>query len=212
MFAYFDIETTGLTDASTFVCAVADVDGTVQTFGTLVSTVAFLLETKATIVTWNGLAFDFKFLADRTSDEVTKGRLAWVAMNRHIDIMLDFLTDHGYPTSMQSVAKPLGLSKTWSGAEAAESADYVAVLEYCKDDVQVLRSIHESGMKQPWLDRLTAAGKRTVWVLPREGFRTANECLQTVRALPPDQGWMSEPFNISGTAVWVHDALALILR
>lgn len=212
MLAYFDIETTGLTAESTFVCAVAEVDGEMHTFGTLISTVAFLLETKATIVTWNGLAFDFKFLADRTSDEVTKGRLAWVALNRHVDMMLDFLTDHGYPTSMQSVAKPLGLSKTWSGAEAAVSTDYVAVLEYCKDDVRVLRGIHEQGLKQPWLDRLSAANKRTIWVLPRAGFRTVKECLLTEKSCPPDQAWMSEPFNIPGTAVWAHDAMSLILR
>tara|TARA_B110000967_G_C18656531_1_gene446024 strand:+ start:96 stop:734 length:639 start_codon:yes stop_codon:yes gene_type:complete len=212
MVAFFDIETTGLDATADFVCAVVEVGGEILTFDTLGATVTWLVETKETLVTWNGLAFDFKFLADRVDDPLTRGRLAWLAMNRHMDLMLDFLADHGYPTSMQSVATPLGLSKTWTGEEAAKSTDYAAVLAYCVDDVKVLKQIYEKGSDAKWLARLTKMGKMAMWILPNTGFRPAKECLAAARACPPDQSWMTTPIDIFGTAAWATDSVLQLLE
>jgi hypothetical protein len=212
MLAFFDIETTGLTTSADFVCAVADVGGTILSFTTIDATVAWLLQSKETIVTWNGLAFDFKFLADRTTEPTDKVKLAWIALNRHHDLMLDFMADHGYPASMQSVAAPLGKTKTWTGAEAAESTDAAAVLAYCADDVQVLRHIYEAGAAQFWLVRLTATGKRTVWVIRASGYRMAIDCVKAATVCKPDQSWMTTPINISGTADWAMELLRQTMR
>lgn len=212
MFAYFDIETTGLTAEADFVCAVVIVGDEVHTFAKLDDVVAWLLASTETIVSWNGLSFDFKFLSDRVADELVRARLAWVALHRHLDLMLDFTVDHGFPTSMQSVATPLGLAKTWTGEEAADSEDFIKVLEYCTNDVRVLKTIHETGALQHWLHRHSAAGKRSVWVLPATGFRDTSSCLAALAKTPPDQGWMSSPFNIAGTAEWALAALRPALR
>jgi hypothetical protein len=212
MVAFFDIETTGLTTDADFVCAVADVGGEIKSFTTIENTVAWLLQTEETIVTWNGLAFDFKFLADRTPDPTEKGRLAWIALNRHFDLMLDFMADHGYPASMQSVATPLGKTKTWTGAEAAESDDAAAVLAYCADDVQVLRHIYQAGAARSYLVRLTAAGKETVWVIRASGYRLAADCLKAAKDCKPDQSWMTTPINIPRTADWATVLLRQMLR
>ena len=212
MLAYFDIETTGLSDAADFVCAVVMVDGAITTFDTVEATVDWIIASTETIVTWNGLSFDFKFLANKTSDGVRVCQLAFVAINRHVDLMFDFLVAHGYPTSMQSVGEPLGHSKSWSGAEAAESTDKEAVLAYCVEDVKVLAAIEAAGTAAGWLIRLTQMGKRTVWVLPVTNFRSVDECLVGLRTVSPDQSWMTTPINIAGTAEWATAALRQALR
>jgi len=218
MVVFFDIETTGLVASSKFVCAVILTDGGVLSFATADEVIEWILTSDETIVSWNGLAFDFKFLFDRCQCEQTKARLAFAAVNRHVDIMFDFMVSNGYPASMQSFATPLGHSKSWSGAEAATSEDYDAIVAYCKDDVAVLKQIYTAGLAQGWLARMTKANKKVVWVLHYDQqhgtpyVRNCIDCLNTLGRTPPNQSWMTDPIRIPDTVAWATDSVRQCLK
>lgn len=164
-YVYFDIETTGLDIVkSNFTCGVTICNDTTRTFDDPVAMASYLtsLPSSVTPVTFNGLAFDYPFLAQkvrtRNADSPLHSLLAAHATANHIDIMYAFLCNHGYFASMQSFATPMGLAKSWSGKEAATSTDAAAIAAYCAQDVRVLKAVHERSLSQGLLQRVTARG------------------------------------------------------
>lgn len=194
---YFDIETSGLDPAtSDFKCACFSHGEVKHVARSVADAVSYIVGRPANdqFVTWNGAAFDFRFLAEKTECHITRGRLAHIARDRHFDMMLDFLAHYGYPASMESFASRLpGEGKTWSGAGAAEASDedIEKVIAYCENDVQILRSIHKAGRTNRTLARTTKGGKVHIWPLPRFGaFRDVAKCLEMSNCQMPDQTWM----------------------
>lgn len=218
LYVYFDIETSGLDPGTAKLkCAVfRRADETVVVTTTTEETVDYIVKSPkdSVFVTFNGGGFDFRFLAAQLTCPVQKGQLAHVAVSRHIDIMLDFLADHGYRASMASFgAKIPGVGKTWNGAAAAEAPDedLEKVIDYCKNDVRVLQTIHEAGINQQFLRRLTSSDREQLWILPRENaFRTVKMCIAMAARMPPDQGWMAESskINVENTMKWCEECLA----
>lgn len=205
---FFDIETTGL-DVSTcgFKCAVVvDQDNNALTFSNGEKFASYLVHddnADATFVSFNGLSYDFQVMFHVSKDVRVRQKLQDIAIHRHVDIMFAFLVEHGYSASMQSFAEPLGLSKTWSGKEAAEGdADLARVKEYCKDDVVVLASIYSSGLQKGMLSRVTKAKKMTQWVLPEGFFYDVSTCIHQWTVSPADQSWMTTPLSVSAMYAW----------
>jgi hypothetical protein len=166
----------------------------------------YLTTTANTMVSFNGAAFDFQFLAEKIKDIFHKARVAQVAA-RSVDLMFDFTCSHGYRCSLNSLAGPsLGVSKTNSGEWAATETDVAKIIEYCTADVALLKQIHELGVKNAYLKRQSIAGKQSVWPLPG-GFRTVATGLAELLSCPPDQSWQSEPMDIQGSIQWMSDAL-----
>jgi hypothetical protein len=206
MLSYFDIETTGLdVDADTFRCAVAADDAGVHTFLEVDEFIKYVLETEATLVSFNGAAFDFPFLAAKLKNVWNRAKLAQVAA-RSIDIMFDFACDNGYRCSLNSLAQPLGAAKTGEGGWAATCDNIEELVEYCKADVALLKLVCESGEKNNYLKRISQTGKEHVWTLARP-FRTIKVALEQIVVAPPDQSWQTDPMNLHEGVAWIETAL-----
>ena len=208
--AYFDIETTGLESSDKMTCGVVRVNNENNIFYTAMDLLQFMRSCpeETIFITFNGLSFDFKVLARlaTSAGAIELGKWASkIAMSeRHVDIMFDFLGEHGYYTSMNSFAVPLELEKTWDGGGAADSTDIPKIVAYCKSDVEILEQVYQSGSKKFYLKRRSkGTGKTVVWVLPPNGFRTVPETLKLIKTRMPDQKWMSDPPPLpSGQIQW----------
>lgn len=197
MFAYFDIETDGLDQRQcAFKCGVVHIDGMMHTFTDAVAMATFLVEARAraTIVSFNGLSFDFQVLAHKCEPALQRQVAALAISEQHVDIMFAFAGAHGYYASMQSFAESLGLSKTWDGAAAAASDDVDAIIAYCKQDVRVLQKVHEAALQNGFLARKTKAGRPVKWVLTAGMGPQNTACvIANLRTFKPDQRWMTNP-------------------
>jgi hypothetical protein len=210
MYVYFDIETTGLSEVTDdFVCGVSQGAG-----GVFVATDAAVfadhllgLPEETIFVTFNGAAFDFRFLAAKTESVLVRARLAQASIRRHVDICFAFLCDHGYRTSMNSFASELGVAKIWNGAEAAASDDVEKIIAYCTSDVEILKHVHETAVAAEGLVRLTKAGAKAAWTIVGGEIATVDACMALIARMPPDQSWQGSPVDIPGTLEWTADCL-----
>lgn len=205
-YCYFDIETTGLDfENDKLTCAVFQVDDEdPKVFYTVTDCAEFIASCAEdyTFVTFNGLGFDFYFILQQylkniesKSDETSK-KVASIAQQKHVDIMYAFLSSFGYYSSMQSFAVCYGHSKTWSGSEAAESSNLPAIVEYCKQDVKVMKAVFQAISKNRVAKRKTMAGRLTVWTLPTYGIPFTYQAFSNAKTFPPDQSWMKTPPNL----------------
>lgn len=204
---YLDCETTGL-DVSAKITCVAITTHTGQTTtwhsgyaevmtetvaSAVVDQIIELLEAGAVLYTFNGAAFDLKLLWMLSKrDELKKIALT------HCDLLVDFVADTRYYSSMDSFATPtLGAeeAKTNNGAWAVTAwfdGQASEVLQYCVNDTVVLKRLVQHIQKYGALKRRTKAGKESVWVLPTLNgkVRTVDNALQNARDVPT---WMSDP-------------------
>lgn len=206
MYAYFDLETTGV-DANTcgFKCGVLIVNKIEHIFYTAVDMVKFMsTHLDYTYVTFNGLSFDFQVLAAQCTAKNENDLAALAAKiatsNKHVDIMFAFLANFGYYASMDSFAQQLGCKKSWNGAEAAASDDIAAVTKYCIDDVKVLETVHTAALLQSFLKRASKMGRVSVWVFDSTKL-DVQSTLANLKTLKPDQSWMSDPPNVPDNQV-----------
>ena len=195
---YFDLETTGVGPDAQITCgATAWNDGTVSVWHgeggqTMPSDVAIklarVLLTADEVFTFNGAAFDLRLLYQLSKVEELKA----LAL-KHRDLMVDFWSENRYFTSMQSLATPtLGVGKSNNGGWAASAwfdGEHEAVLEYCKQDVAVLRNLIEHAQQTGKLKRVSKAGRTSAWVLPSldGSVRTVAEASAAVAPAP---SWM----------------------
>ena len=97
---FFDVETTGLTDKDSIVCAVTIKNGNVAryvesppgrlSFETSAKLANDLLDSDA-VVSFNGAAFDFKMLCLHLNDSELILKIVDKCIHQHQDIMFDFL-------------------------------------------------------------------------------------------------------------------------
>lgn len=155
--AYFDCETDGLHADCSIVCAcVSFDDGTTKVFvedppGGLHEDTAEALRDllcRHTVVTHNGVGFDFRILANHlrraAPQDIDKRRALVRCCADSYDLCLDHFTSVGYPASMQSFLVGCGLgTKTWSGAESAvQWKDNIEkVVAYCTADTLALKRV-----------------------------------------------------------------------
>lgn len=171
----------------------------------LVKYLEYKVERGYTIVTWNGLAFDFDVLAEESGMYVQCAKLA---MN-HVDMMFHIFCLRGHYLGLDKVAKGLGLSGKTEGMTGAKAPQMWAngqqakILEYVAQDVrttlQIALEVERLGMVQ-WT---SAAGRLNMIDIDR--WLPVCEAQQ----LPlPDTSWMSNPPSRDQFIAWMrHEAL-----
>lgn len=178
------------------------------------------LQEEYTIVTWNGLGFDFHVLAEESGlwDKCKK-----LALN-HIDIMFQFFCEQGFPISLKATAQGLGLHGKTEGMEGALAPilwkpsreklpliyQYMSptmlrwkVLEYVCQDVATTLEVYQRIVAHNYKIRWkTKAGKFSVRFFSDTRLKTVKECLD----LPePDTSWMDSPIPRSSFTDWLNE-------
>ena len=169
----------------------------------LVHYLAMMVNDGYTILTWNGLGFDFDILAEESGMGEECQRLACDL--DHVDMMFHVFCTLGYPVALDRAAKGMGLAGKPEGMSGALAPHLWAkgkrqeVLDYVAQDARTtleLAQICEERGRLHWITRRGSIGKMA---LP-SGWITVREAL----ALPePDTSWMSNPWSRSKFTAWL---------
>jgi hypothetical protein len=154
-----------------------------------------------TILTWNGLGFDFDILAEESS---LLAECSELALN-HIDMMFHVFCMKGYPLGLDKAAKGMGLTGKTPGMTGDmaprlwQEGEYLKVLEYLQQDVQTLIELWAAVDGQRKLTWISNRGYPQRLPLPK-GWVKVEEALK----LPlPDTSWMSNPWPRSKFSGWL---------
>jgi hypothetical protein len=173
---------------------------TAQDAKELVRFLCQLVEDGATLVTWNGLGFDFDILAEESG---LFGECKTLALN-HVDLMFHIFCEQGHPVSLNSVSQALGVGckpnhivsatvpRLWSESKCEEVLDYVA-----NDCRLLLRVFHECNTRRAY-EWITQRGTRKVESLPHGWLKVC----YAVNIPEPDTSWMTRPFPRSKFLGW----------
>jgi RNase_H superfamily len=154
-----------------------------------------------TILTWNGLGFDFDVLAEESAAAASCQQFAL----NHVDMMFHIVCSLGFPVSLDQAARGMGLPGKPAGMSGIQApklwADgrYKEVLEYVAQDVRTAIAIAQAAEKRRRFEWITRKGTKKSMALPK-GWLTVNEALQ----LPePDTSWMTRPLKRQHFMDWI---------
>lgn len=149
------------------------------------------------IMTWNGLGFDFRVLAEECSPDTEYARdLAALALSEHhVDIGFAMVCDLGYMCSVQHACDGMGLpGKTegitgkmipelWSSSILSEQE---RCLEYSRNDVCITSVLYQAIEHHQQLAYMTKAGRKQIWAYPPDnGIMSVARALQLPDARNP---------------------------
>lgn len=159
-----------------------------------------------TIVTWNGLGFDFDILVEECRAFPERDETVDLAMH-HADMAFAMLCDRGFMVSLDAAAKGMGLQGKLPGMRAelapvlwAQSAqDQAKVLDYVAQDVAAIADVFQTAHRRGRIDWVNKSGGTSSWRLPGGRIPSVSEAL----LLPePDTSWMSRPWPRSRFTQW----------
>jgi hypothetical protein len=158
----------------------------------MVRTMSALVEAGGyTIVTWNGLGFDFDILAEESGMSEDCIRLAL----GHADMMFHILCERGFGVSLDAVARGMDVPGKKEGITGGEvptlwaSGQYQKVLDYLAQDVRTTVDLALAATERGHLAWTSRNGNDQRIGLP-EGLLTTEDA----QHLPePDTSWMSNP-------------------
>lgn len=171
----------------------------------------------ATIVTVNGLGFDFSILAEESG---MVEECADLALNHHCDMMLMSVCYHGWPVGLDALAAGAGVQgklhnvalkdgtilEGMGGAMAPqmwERGEHEAVLAYLKDDIKATLEAATVSVECGRLRWLSKKGK--AWSVPLMRFDSAYHfpVVSEMMTWPkPDTSWMDNPMDVDELARW----------
>lgn len=144
-----------------------------------------------TLLTWNGLGFDFDIVAEESGAVEECRNLAL----DHVDMMFHVFCDRGFPVALNKAAEALqipGKPEGMSGYLAPRlwaDGNHDKVLDYVAEDVRIARDIAKACEAKRKFQWITSRGKPSFMPLP-DGWLTVREAMQ----LPePDTSWMTRP-------------------
>ncbi len=167
----------------------------------LVSALSAFVDDGFTILTWNGLGFDFDILAEESAMTDECRRLA----RGHVDMMFHFFCERGFLIGLDRAAKAMRLQGKSQAVEPHMAPQLWAdgrtkeVLDYVSQDVRATLDLASACETQRRLRWLTKNGGLRDIKLPR-GWLTVDEA----RRLPePDTSWMDDPMPRSRFIDWL---------
>lgn len=153
-----------------------------------------------TLLTWNGLGFDFDILAEESG---LHSECAALALH-HVDMMYQVLCIKGYPLSLNAAAKGMGLAGKSEGVDGAQAplmwaeGRHAEVLEYVQQDVRTTLEVALAVEKRHGLRWIAKSGRTNVLMIPQ--WLTVAEA----QLLPlPDTSWMSAPWPRAKFTAWM---------
>ena len=158
-----------------------------------------LVDEGHTLVTWNGLSFDFDVLGEESG---LQGECAELAMN-HVDMMFHAVCQLGHYLSLGKAAEGLGVGeKTGRGADAPAmwaEGRHEEVLRYNVQDAMLTLAVAEEAERRGQLVWITARGRPGSMPLSR-GWCSVRDA----HALPlPDTSWMDNPPSRADFMKWL---------
>lgn len=154
-----------------------------------------------TIVTWNGLQFDFDILAEESGmfEECKE-----LAMN-HVDLMFIIACTKGYPAGLNAVSQGMGLSGKTEGMHGdlapvmwrMSTEDRYKVLEYVGQDTKLVVDLAEIVEKKHGMLWTSKSGKPVYCPVPK--LLTVKECLSLPKV---DTSWMTNPKSREDYFAW----------
>jgi hypothetical protein len=167
----------------------------------LVNDLAAWAEGGYTLVSWNGLGFDFNVLAEESGMPEQCARLAL----DHVDMMFYVVCRLGFPIALGKAAEGLGLPGKHGGMNGHEApilwaeGRYREVLDYNVQDARLALSIAREAERRGELVWITRRGTRGRMPL-EQGWCRARDALE----LPlPDTSWMSNPCRREEFTEWL---------
>ncbi len=153
-------------------------------------------ENGKTIVTWNGLGFDFRVLQEASGMNVICQSLAI----NHIDIAFHMLCDKGFMCKLDKAAQGMnmeGKTEGMTGAIAPElwrrdRASQDMVLEYVKQDAVVTAELYERILEDRQMRWVTGRGNLGYWY-PQMSEGRLLTVGEAVTLEQPDVSWMDDP-------------------
>jgi len=173
----------------------------------LVADLAGLVRDGYTILSWNGLSFDFNVLAEESGLAEECARLA----KNHVDMMFHAVCALGHFVGLQAVAEALRIPGKAGGLTGAEAPGRWAagfheeVLAYNVQDARLALAVAQQCEQRRQLLWVTRKGRVGRMALP-DGWLTVEEAGR----LPlPDTSWMSQPPTRERFTAWMPpDVLA----
>jgi hypothetical protein len=154
-----------------------------------------------TILTWNGLGFDFDILAE----EAAAAGLCKECALGHVDMMFHIVCALGYPVALEKGAQGMGLPGKPAGMTGFEAPKmwaecrYKEVLDYVSQDVRMTMQIAQTAEQRRRFEWITRKGTKSTMPLPK-GWLTVGDALK----LPePDTSWMSQPLKRRDFMGWM---------
>ena len=154
-----------------------------------------------TILSWNGLGFDFDILAEESGDAAQCKELALT----HVDMMFHVFCCLGYPVALDKAAQGMGLPGKppgMSGYKAPQlwaQGHFKEVLEYVAQDVRTAMQIAQTCEQRRSFEWITRKGTKSSFPLAN-GWLPVREAVQ----LPePDTSWMSTPLSRLDFTAWL---------
>jgi len=154
-----------------------------------------------TLLSWNGLGFDFNVLAEESGLEEECARIAL----SHVDMMFHVVCELGYPVGLGKAAEGFGLPGKCGGMTGSDAPVMWAqgrcadVLEYNLQDARLALAIALEAERRGELLWITRRG--TVGRMPlSRGWHSVEEALQTPL---PDTSWMSDPPTREDFTTWL---------
>lgn len=154
-----------------------------------------------TIVTWNGLGFDFPVL----EIEAESVDLCKQTAIHHVDMMFQFLCEKGFPVGLDTVAKTMGLPGKPEGMHGDlapvmwANGQYQEVIDYVIQDSRTTLDVANLTTKMRALMWTTKKGYRSS--IRINEWKPVKECF----AIPePDTSWMTKPMKRKDLASWLN--------
>lgn len=156
-----------------------------------------------TIVTWNGLAFDYDVLSEESGRFAECKQLA----TQQIDMMFHVFCIKGFPIGLDKAAQGCGvIGKTegMSGIRVPQlwlQGQHQQVLDYVAQDVRTTLELASLCQERRSLSWITKKGSLSACALPKGWL-----AVQAALRLPiPDTSWMDSPLPRSQYTAWLEE-------
>ena len=130
-------------------------------------------ESGFTILTWNGVGFDFDVLAEESGDSKLCRQLA----GNHVDMMFHVLCRLGYGIALDTAARGMGIEGKLLGVKSADAptlwakGNHEKVFQYAGQDVRTTLNLAKTCEDRGCLTWLSGSGRKRNLLIP-DGWLT----------------------------------------